>query len=294
MKISQKMISTVAVAAIVVLLMFKLIPFQYSPEPDYYSGPYFFKDKNRLDSLNHALHVAENKSDSLKYAKEKYVGGEESYSGFKGVFGIGTLSGDHSGNQKCISFANIGLKINEEVSKSYLSFHTINGQGYLSKMKFNKTVDGAEVSVVDEKVGYRYSLRDNSILVTFDSELLNALIYAAFFVVMLLLLATFLFALTTFFKFLLSISKNEAFTFDNTSRLRDIALAMLILAFAPIVLNIIVYLIFISIYSSDGITLTYSFWKYDVYYLILAILSYVVYIAFKQAMILQEEQDLTI
>jgi hypothetical protein len=294
MKINQKTISAIAVAAIVVLLMFKIVPFNYSASPDYYDGSYF-KHQNKLDSLNAALRKAKHQYDSLKYAKEEYVGGEEHYSGFTGILGVGTLSDlKDKKKQNCIIFSNIGLKINENVSKSYLSFHTINGQGYLSKLRFDKSVDGTRVSVIDKKVDYRYNPRQDSVFVPFNSEPLNVLIYVIFFTLMLFLVATFLFALTTFFKFLISISKNEAFTFENTLRLKQIAIAMLLLAFSPILINGLIYLVFTYFYSSDGISFNYSFWKFDVFYLIMAILCYIMYTAFKHAMILKEESELTI
>lgn len=294
MKISQKTITLIAVITIIVIFIFKLFPFKYSPPADYIKGTFTYKE-NKLDSLNHALHAAQANADQVKYARRNYISGPDSYSGFSTFIGVGTLSDFNGDNKQAwIRLNNIGLKLYERVGESYLGFYTVKGRGYLTKLKFEKGVNGTKVSSVDQKVAYRYDLSANCILLPCYSKFLEIVMYVLIIAIFLFLFITFLFALTTFFKFLLAISRNEAFTISNTRRLKEISIAMFIQAFAPLVLNLITYLIFIAFFSSDGIDFTYSFWKLDVYFLIVAILSYVMYTAFKHAMLLSEESQLTI
>ncbi|MDQ7949345.1 MAG: DUF2975 domain-containing protein [Pedobacter sp.] len=293
MKTSQKTITLIAVIAIIALLILKIFPLHYYPEMDYYEGSYFYKE-SKIDSLNHAIRQAEAKNAGLKYEKEGYINEGYHYSGLTSYIGIGNLTTDRKNKGAFLSFRDIGLKIYEQVSRSYLVFHTTNGQGYLSIMQFKKGKEGTQVSIVDQKVGYSYNPSNNSILIPLHAKWVEMLGYVVVYGLMLLFIAIFLFALTTFFKFLLAISKNQAFTCANTLRLKDIAVAMLILAFFPLAINLIAYLVIVSIYPAEGLAFNYSFWKLEVYYLIAAILSYVMYTAFKHAMLLQEENEFTI
>lgn len=293
MKVSQQTISVVAVVTIILLLFIKIFGFEYKEGRDYFEGAYELEN-NRLDSLNSLLNSAKNRHDKLAYEKEDYVNGRERYSGFTSWIGVGRLNHLDGKSQIYISFANLGLKLNEVVSRSHLSFHTVDDQGYLSKMTFTKAASATKVAMIDQKVNYRYRLSENVIMVPSHSIWITTLMYALMFVIILGYLTMFLYALRTFFRFLFSISRNEAFTYQNTQRLRYIAILLLALAITPIVVNVFIYLGFITFYSSEGVIITYSFWKFDVYILILSILSYVIYTAFKQAMILQEESELTI
>jgi hypothetical protein len=294
-QINQKLILTIGVASIVILMLIKVGLFNYKFDNDDNFNGVYNSFSYRLDTLNNELSVATNKLDSLKRVKESYIDGGTSYSGFMGVLGIGKLADEQSGeDQSYVSFGNIGLKINEDVSRSHLSFHTVNGQGYLSRMKFTKTSNDTNISVVDTKVNYRYNSQDNNVMARVNSKILGVMLFVIVIAIWVFYLSTFLYVLFSFFKFLLSISRNEAFAFENIIRLKYMAIALCLMAVSPFLINGIIYLAFISIYSGEGVQLTYSFLKYDVYYLMLAILSYIIYAAFKHGMILQQEQELTI
>lgn len=299
MKLSPKILSTICLIIIALLFIGKVELFNYYPDYSYGLDAYTVTE-NRRDSLNAEIRSVQTKLDSVNREKQNYIQGFDGYSGWSGGF-IGLVKPSQSrplykspNLQVYVKLSKIGLKIQETEGPKYLVYYTNNGVGYLSKTKLTKIGKEYSISYVDHKVDYNYSVDDNSILIPVNSLVWKISIQILIYLTMFLFIIGYLFAIKLVFQFLLDISRNKGFNELNVNRLRKIAFLLLILGSHTYIVNLIIYIIFSFNYSTDGVTITYSFWQYDYFIIILSAFCYLIYTAFKRGMALQQEQDLTI
>lgn len=311
MKISQQTISVIGVLLILGLVLARG-PIRSLEHQDLYEG-HFTQQQTKFTFINEEINRTKQKLDSLNYKKNDLVNEDYTFLGWKfDKFGIGKLHKKgmyFSDTVAYLQLGSIGVAINEEIGNSFLFYHEKNGQGYVSGTKllgnYKETTEvydngklisskGNKVIFVDKKVDYRYAYRDKSMLVPLKSKFVEIIatigIYS--FVAFQLVLGPIILAL--FFRFLMFIARNNAFEEGNIQRLKYMFIGFFVLAVNKWIIYGIVYLFFVSSYSSEGVIMNYSFWDWDYLMMILAILCYLVYNAFKRGMDLQKESDLTI
>lgn len=296
MKINPKIISVLCLALIAILVIGKLKIYNYYPDYSYGIDSYTSEENDR-DSLDQEERNAQEKLNDVKREKLKFIQGYVSFSGWSGGI-IGLVKPSQGSTlpnvQEYLKLSNVGLAIQDMDGPYYLAYYTKNGSGYLSKTKLTKRGNENYVSYVSHKVNYHYSFEDNSILIPVNSTYLKICIEVSIYAFMVLFITGYLYCIKLFFEFLLAISKNKGFEEENVYRLRKMSFILLFLGTLNYALNLIIYLVFSFNNSNDGVIITYSFWENDYFIVILSAVCYLIYTAFKKAMILQKEQDLTI
>ncbi len=297
MKINQKVISLICVALILFLILGKMQVINYSLDDGYQLVSYDVQE-NRLDSIANELREPQGKIDSINRVKLFHIDGYDDFSGFSGPT-IGLLTSTNEDNVKknersYLVLCDLGLQINETRGPKYLTYYTANGKGYISRTKLIKKGNSYSVSYVSKPVNYRYNSERKAIMFPVDSVFWKYTINFAMIILTVFIIATSLFVLASFIKFLILISKNRAFEEESILRLKYMAIANLILSSYNYVFSFIIYLLFSINHSTEGIVLTHSFWDFDYFALILSMMCYLFYSAFKRGMLLQQEQDLTI
>jgi len=312
MKINQKTISIIGVLMILGLLLASG-PLDFKRRSDYYEN-YSTLQQTPYTRINDELSEANRKLDSLKFKKNELVNEGNTFDGWSfGYLGIGKLRKKDmlfSDTTVYLKLENIAVDIKEEMGKSFLFYYEKNGQGFLSRTKWQENYEattdvydnngklinsvGNKVSFVDKKVDYKYLYANKSMLIPLKSGLIEICATIIVYAIAFLQFALIIFIIFLFFRFLVFIARNNAFEEENILRIKYISIALFILAVNSYFINGVIYLIFISQYSSDGIVITYSFWDSDYETMISAIVCYLLYTAFKHGMILQKEQELTI
>ncbi|MES2653037.1 MAG: DUF2975 domain-containing protein [Bacteroidota bacterium] len=311
MKISQQTISVIGVLIILGLFIAQG-PIQDWQQHDFYENDYT-QEQTKFTRINGEIDHAKKKLDSLTYKKQDLINGDYNLSGwlFNNI-GIGELKKKgmyFPDTVKYLQLGNIGVDINEEIGNSFLFYYEKNGQGYLSRTKlignYQETTavydngklissEGNKVVFIDKKVDYKYSYAQKSMIVPLNSKLKEVLATVLVYGFGIFQFVLFGMIIALFFRFLMFIARNNAFEEGNIQRLKYMSIMLFILAINNYVIYGVVYLIFISNYSSDGVIMNYSFWDRDYLSMIFAILCYLIYTAFKKAMTLQEESELTI
>jgi hypothetical protein len=298
MKTIKKLLPSIAVISIVLIFILTTYKVQRYEAPDFYDRPYQIK-KSKMDSLNDSLRNAQQKLDGVKYDYRKYVDdtGELETNTFENL-GYAKTGDSHQEKgvegQMFFVLKSVKLDLQQHVSKSYLQYYTKDGQGYLSRLKITKRKETDTVVHVDQKVDYRYSSKLEGFMIPAKSMMGQfiaqwlGIIYTFFNVLL------YLFMVRTFIIFLIKISKNRTFEPQNVARLKTIAVILFVLSLYPLLVNGIAYLLFIGHYGNEGILFTYSFLDRDSYWLMGSMIVYLIYIAFKRGMELQQERDLTI
>lgn len=306
MKISQKTISVIGVLIILGLFFVRGPLMNRNTEHVLYED--YIQTPTKFDQINAEVKDTKRKLDSLNHKKADEVNEGYGFDGwsFDGL-GIGKITKGRlkpKDNLTYLEMRNIGVNINEEIGESFLFYFEKNGQGYLSRAKLlgnakeitevydnGKLIsrEGNKVIFINKKVNYNYSYANKSIIVPIKSKSLGILITILIYVVGLFYIFLALFILFNFFRFLMFVANNYAFEKGNIWRLKAISIAFFILAIKNFVINGTIYLIFSWNYPSDGVVMNYSFWERDYSYLILAILCWLIYTAFKQAMDLKQE-----
>lgn len=311
MKISQQAISIIGVLIILGLLLIR-DPMTNAKQSDFYEKA-FTPQQTKFTRINSEINLTKKRLDSLNFKKSDDVNDGNSYSGWSfdniGIGKFQRVGMYFPDTVKYLQLGNIGVDLNEDMGKSFLFYYEKDGQGYLSRTKFlgnytgttevyNKgkliSSEGNKVVFIDKKVDYRYLYSDKSMLVPLKSRLVEIVTTVVIWAIAFLQFALALIILGLFFRFLMFIARNNAFEEGNIYRLKLMSIAFFILAIHKYIISGIVYLIFISWYSSDGVVMNYSFWERDYLNMIFAILCYLIYTAFKRGMTLQQENELTI
>jgi uncharacterized membrane protein len=294
------MLPICCVVVLLILILGKLDLFHYYPDYGYKMDSYSI-DENKLDDFNDDINTVQQRLDSIKREKTNYIQGFESYSGWSGGFvglvtpiSLKSLGHNRASSVQYLKLSKIGLEIQGQPGPNYLAYYSRNGNGYLSKTKLITKGNHHTVSYLDKKVNYNYSADDNAILILVQSSFWKFCIQAFILLTIVLFIAPNLFLLKLFIQFLLAISKNNGFEEVNVNRLKIISTTLLILGCVNYVISMIIYGIFCLSHPNDGVVITHSFWEQDYIMIILSALSYLIYTAFKKAMLLQQEQDLTI
>ena len=311
MKIKQQTISVIGVF-IILVMVFARGPIKNYEHHDNYEDYYTLQQTN-FTQINDQIKQAKQHLDSLNFKKSELINEGYSYSGWSfDNLGVGNLHKTgmiFPDTTAYLSLGSVGVNINEEVGNSFLFYYEKNGQGYLSRTKligdFKETTEvfqngklisqsGNKVKFLDKKVNYRYSFKDKSMLIPLKSRFTEVVATASVYVFMFCQFALFIIIIGLFFKFLMFIARNNAFEEGNIQRLKYISICFFVLAVNKWIIYGIIYLIFISNYTSEGVKMNYSFWDGDYLIMILSIISFLIYTAFKRGMALQQEQDLTI
>lgn len=302
MKIDRtKALQLIAVIIVAFLFLLKNNFFihHYSLPDLHYGNLIEVDSKPAMGDLNNLLITQEKKLDSLKAIKSYQVSGFAFLSGsFNNFIGI-RKSEDHSkkpSQNNYLQLSAIGLKVNSNPeSENYLQYFVSNGQSYFSKVKYVQA-EGAYQKryFFNKKVNFRYSSYDNSILLPLKSRFWINLIGPIIILIFILLGSAYLYIVINFFIFLIDISRNVIFDIINIKRLRNIVICSFTLSLIPLIIHYLIYMFFILNYGSEGIVLTYDFWKYDFYVLIFSIILFLFYSAFKSGLELKQENDLTI
>ncbi|WP_379092647.1 DUF2975 domain-containing protein [Pedobacter sp. UC225_65] len=293
MKINQKLIQLACLLIVIFIFVIKTFTFNY-PKDDFYNG-YYQINRSKIDLLNDSLQEARQKLNQLENRRYKYVDGNEDFSWTSGSsLGYGKLSGNESKDNMFLITKAIKLDLSENVSKHYLQYYTEKGQGYLSRLKFIKRKEADSVVYVDQKVGFKYFSKQGMIAIQLNSTIAKLTVPCVSFILIGFDIFLLLFVIYVFLSFLSAISKNEIFDLKNVNRLKRISYALFILAFFPLLIEGITYLIFVLNYGNAGILFNYSFWERGCYWLVGSAIIYLIYIAFKRGMELQQERDLTI
>lgn len=298
MKMIKKLLPSIAVIGVVLIFILTTYKVQRDEAPDFYDRSYQIK-WSKMDKLNDSLRNAQQKLDGVKYDYSKYVDdtGELETNTF-GNLGYAKTGGNHQKKgvegQMFFVLKSVKLDLQQYISKSYLQYYTKDGQGYLSRLKITKRKEADTIVHVDQKVDYRYSSRLEGFMIPAKSIIGRFIAQWLGIIYMFLNVLLYLFMLRTFIIFLIEISKNRTFDPKNVARLKTIAIILFGLSLYPLLVNGIAYLLFIGHYGNEGILFTYSFLDRDSYLLMASMIVYLIYIAFKRGMELQQERDLTI
>lgn len=294
----KRLLPSIAVISIVLIFILTTYKVQRYEEPDFYDGPYQI-EQSKMDSLNDSLRNAQQKLDRVKHDYSKYVDDTDEFeTNIFGNLGYAKTGDSHQKKevegQMFFVLKSVKLDLQQYISKSYLQYYTKDGQGYLSRLKIIKGKEVDTVVYVDQKVDYRYSSRPEAFMIPVKSIIGRFIAQWSGIIYMTLNVLLYLFVLRTFIIFLIEISKNRTFEPKNVARLKTIAIILFGLSLYPLLVNGIAYLLFIGHYGKEGILFTYSFLERDSYWLMASMVVYLIYIAFKKGMELQQERDLTI
>lgn len=295
----EKKIAIAGAIIILVMLLYKMNLFNYHARPEYFQDAYNIEE-NKIDTLNEQMRLVKKTLDSLEIEKDSCVTGRSSYSGSTFGFigaGIGKLT-YHSKQLKtvfeedCISLSAVNLDLCDDVGPRYLGYYTKNKTGYLLTMKGRKEKGYTQFVYQQKKIAYKYSPKEKEIYIPLKSsfwkwtlQIVGLLLFSSFVLLQ-------LYAIRNFFMFLIAIARNQTFNLENVNRLRNISFAIFISCLMPVVIALVVYLAFVLRFSSEGIVFKYPE-AFD-WYIVVAIFFYVMYIAFRRGMYIEEENKMTI
>lgn len=292
MMLNSKTISIAAIILVVILFIIKIGLFGYTPPKEYHKRAFNSDYQIEIDSLNDKETEIKNNLNSIEFEKTKLITPSFSNYGYD-FLAVGIKVYTAGGKKKTfLSLNDLDLKRDAEVSDSYLQYFLKDGQGYISTLKFLPKADYDQIVRVNKSV--TYGLDENNILIPLKSSFVINLIYVYGALSSLLFLWLLLNALRNFIFFLIDVSKNKAFTESNCLRLKTISMIFLVFSITPLLLNLIIYILFVLKYGNDGLRILYSFWSFGYTYLILSVIFYIFFTAFKSGAKLKQENDLTI
>ncbi len=145
---------------------------------------------------------------------------------------------------------------------------------------------------VDEPVKFHFDRYDKSLLIPVSKTLMLTIYYTSFGIAI-VWGCYFLVVIGIFIRFVIDISKGEAFTKKNLQALRIIALTFLIYPLTAFLFNLLLGLIFRS-YITDDVVLSKATWNEAWKSIGLGLVFLMLYRAFRQGKKLKDEQELTI
>jgi len=200
-----------------------------------------------------------------------------------------------------------GLKIRQKLHQSQdsvqfsfdidsVQFYVNHGQAFVRKIATISSPAQKKYEVkyhlVDEPVKFRYSQRDQCLMIMISESVKNAL-DITFGILSISGIIYVLYLLRGFLDFILDLSKGLSFTDQNVKRLKVISLSLLIFPFSIFLLNLFIRLIFYSYFTKD-VVINDNIWSSAWKTLVAGIVFYMLYKAFKQGKLLKEEQDFTV
>ncbi len=298
MQVIKKLGPSIAIISIVLIFIISTLSLKNYPERDSYNRPYQLTE-SKMDLLNDSLRKAQQDLDNIKYSYRKYVDNvDELEINTFNTLGYAKTGSNHRKDgikdQMFFVIKSVKLDLNQYVSKSYLQYYTVGTQGYLSWLKITKGQEYDSIVHVNEKTPYRYLSEHEVFMIPVTSSVGRFVAQWLGITIMVFMVLLYLFSLRTFIIFLIEISKNRTFRPKNVARLKTIAIILFGLSIFQYLINIIAYLIFTEYYGKNHMIFNYSFFERDSYWLMVSIVIYLIYIAFKRGMELQEERDLTI
>lgn len=189
-----------------------------------------------------------------------------------------------------------------EYGDERLVYYVKNGQSFLRKMicgkELIKDYHGKSRAInvcreIEVKIPFKYSEGSKAMLIPVSKTTYNVL-QPVFIVAVILYFFYFVFfILGNFIKFLLEIAGGTPFSETNVSRLRMIALNLLLIPLGLFLINLLLRLIFYKYFTSD-LHMSPDQWSFYWKPLILSGIFAALYIAFRKGKQLQEDNDLTV
>jgi hypothetical protein len=178
-------------------------------------------------------------------------------------------------------------------------FHVEHKQPYVRKYAvISSPIKGKNGSIyykygeVDEPVKFHFDPYDKSLLIPVSKTLMSTIYYISFGIAI-VWGCYFLVVIGIFIRFVIDISKGEAFTKKNLQALRLIALTFLIYPLIAFLFNLLLGLIFRS-YITDDVVLSKATWNEAWKSIGLGLVFLMLYRAFRQGKKLKDEQEFTI
>lgn len=313
-KLTASQIINFSMGAIVVILIFGMIIFQYNFRSGYFwgsSSPGIVKRLKPIDPVVSILlphYLYKQQKDSINFSRKQKDGMLIESVDF-GPFGLQT-------NTRCENCDGTSFfdpekkaakteyfiklewwKLDMGGRSSPTRYYVKNGQSYLRKTICPETGPKRgpflQCTEADIRIPFRYNTDDRTILIPVSCTMLTI---SKFFTIGLgvLLFAYFVyFILGNFLKFLVEIAKGNPFSDQNIKRLKVITLSLFYIPISLYIINILLMLIFYSYFSKEvSIWPTGSIilWWPAILYLIFAAL----YAAFRKGELLKDENDLTV
>jgi hypothetical protein len=174
-------------------------------------------------------------------------------------------------------------------------FYVNNSQGYLRKAFDDTSKHGRahhQIYIKDVPVKFRYDDQDKALLIPVTKS--GAGIFKLLCRSMrILYVICFLMVVYLFIRFAYDVSRGLSFTYKNVLRLRFITLCVIAYPVVVIAANLLIRLVFNNYFTADVI-LKDTVWTDAWDSLPTGILFLALYIAFSKALVLKQEQDLTI
>ncbi|GEM_PF-7071146 len=255
-----------------------------------------------LDSLSEALENAEGDVELLKEQIGQKVSGYDFLNHGIGTSMLQIVKGYndiHTGGKgKYFLLLNyLGLK-KGTASYAKFRFYTERGTGYLSSLSYSGMRNGKE-RVYEysnfKKVDYLYSNVDRreGILIPLQSPSLINVFKVSIWLLALAYLFAFAFVLVHSIAVLFNISRNKAFAEINIFRLKWCAIILLTMLVVPYLVTGIFYLFYFNRLSPE-VTFTHSFFDSDYNTLIVGLVYWLLFQAFRKGYKLQQENEFTV
>lgn len=180
-----------------------------------------------------------------------------------------------------------------------LTYYAENDQAFIRKVVWDsalKTSDGKirhNGQDADIPVRFKYLRSENAVLIPISPQIkfiLDVLFVVLGFAGIVYVLY---FIVGGFIKFLIDVSKGQSFTRQNISRLRLIAISLIVYPVIVFIMNLLMWVIF-STYLTEDVVLHNRIWQEQWKTMLVGLIVFAVYKAFRQGLKLQEEQEFTI
>lgn len=208
----------------------------------------------------------------------------------------------NNSSEKFLLLGYLGLR-NRSHERFYpeYRFYTKNDTAFIAHLIFNasKNNKGEQVNTYKyedaKKVNYFYSIQENAqgIMIPVKSGFLKTLYKIILWIFSILLLMATVFIFVTTIIVILQISKGKAFSELNIIGLKWLAIISFITTALPYLFNAVFYLIYFKDFYPQ-VTFTHSLFDSDYKVFLVAIIYWVLYLAFRKGYKLQQENDLTV
>jgi hypothetical protein len=177
-------------------------------------------------------------------------------------------------------------------------FYVEHKQSYIRKAIVDKIVVKKNGSknyqghMADVPVKFRYNTLQNYIMIPISEQLRN-IVNGVLLGIVILIVAYIFYLIAAFLKFIVDVSKGLSFTNKNIFRLKLISLSLLGGPILSFLLNLLMYPIFSSYFTSD-VALNTKAWSNYWIVIVVGIVFLLLFKAFRQGKMLKDEQDLTV
>jgi hypothetical protein len=197
-----------------------------------------------------------------------------------------------------------GWKLDTLIGEQYYDqegkFYVEHGQGYVRASMIDKTEkrkSGSvynQIRIVDVPVKFRYNHLKHIIMIPVSQQATDIL-KIIFAVIALVWIVYSMYLILTFIKFIIDLSMGRSFTDTNVWRLKIIAISLVAYPIAILLLNYLMRLVFHSYFTgAPDVIMNSDIWSSNLKILAMGVVFLLLFRAFRQGKLLQEEQDLTV